>query len=219
MPAWDDWVRVCYHEAGHAAVALALGCAASPIALRCPIVQGQLQAQGTYKLPTNLPLGSPPEVVLLLIKRLAAGGVAEEIQFGNHSYGVTGDHSKINQILLVSGQPAICVQEQQGNYPTTRNLLHAIWPAVARIAEITLRRFRSMQLPDVEFQDIQVLTTNAVNRIFSNPLLTEQEHVAAQLKALLYARCRGKGADPEFQRHLAIQDFEKAAGDVLGELQ
>lgn len=218
MPAWDDWVRVCYHEAGHAAVALALGNAASPIVLRCPIVQGQLQAQGTYKLPTNLPLGSPPEVVLQLIKRLAAGGVAEEIQFGNYSYGVTGDHSKINQILLISGQPASCVQEQQGNYPTTRNLLHANWPAVARIAEITLRRFRSMQLPDVEFQDIQVLSANAVNRIFSNPLLTEQEHVIAQLKALLYARCRGNGADPEFQPHLAIQDFEIAAGDVLGEL-
>lgn len=219
MPTWDDWVRVCYHEAGHAAVALAHGHAAGPISLRCPIVQGQLQAQGTYRLPTNLPIGSPPEVVLQLIMRLAAGGVAEEIQFGNHSYGVTGDHSKINQILRASGRPANCVQEQQGNYPTTRNLLHANWPAVARIAEITLRRFRSMQLPDVQFQDFPVLSAISVNRIFLNPLLTEQEHITAQLKALRYARCRGNGADPEFQPHLAIQDFEKAAGDVLGELQ
>jgi hypothetical protein len=51
-----------------------------------------------------------------------------------------------------------------------------------------------------------------------NPPLTRQEHAEARLKALLYARERGNGSDPDYQPHLAVEDFEKAAGDVFGEL-
>jgi hypothetical protein len=150
--------------------------------------------------------------------RLAAGGVAEELQFGNHSYGVTGDHSKINEILLISHHQE-CIQERQNNYPATRALLQENWPPVVRIAEIALRRFRPMNLDNIEFPNTQVLSANAVNRIFTNPPLTQQEHVHAQLKAFLYARGRGNGCDPEYQPHLAVEDFEKAAGDVFSELQ
>lgn len=217
MLAWDDWIRVCYHEAGHAVVSLALGNPAVPTVLRCITVQGQLRAQGTYQLPTVLQFGSPAEVVLPLIMRLAAGGVAEEIQFGNFGRGVTGDHSKINDILLMSHHQE-CIHERQSNYPTARNLLQASWPAVIQIAEITLRRFRPMGLDNVEFPNTTVLSANAVNRIYANPPLTQQEHATAQLKAWLYARDRGNGADPDYQPHLAVEDFEKAAGDVFGEL-
>jgi hypothetical protein len=218
MPIWDDWVRVCYHEAGHAVVSLALSDPAKPTVLRCIPVQGQLQAQGTYQLPAALLQDGQFIPPLQLIMRLAAGGVAEEIRFGNHTDGVTGDHTKINTIITRI-QHQECIQERQGNYPDTRALLQANWPAVVRIAEITLRRFRPMQLADVGFENTPVLSANAVSRIFTNPPLTGQEHATAQLKAYLYARERGNGADPEFQPHLAIEDFEKAAGDVFGELQ
>ena len=218
MPAWDDWIRVCYHEAGHAVVSLTLGYAAVPIVLRCQVVQGQVQAQGTYQLPTVLPIGSPPQLVLRLIMRLAAGGVAEEIQFGNYTNGVAGDHSKINGILTIENHQQ-CVQERQGDYPATRALLQQNWPAVVRIAEIALRRFRPMNLENIEFTSTRILSANAVSRIFTDPPLTQQEHAEAQLKALLYARGRGNGPNPDYQPRLAVEDFEKAAGDVFGELQ
>lgn len=218
MPVWNDWVRVCYHEAGHAVVSLALGYPERPTVLRCIQVQGQLQAQGTYQLTSALVQDEQVIPPLQLIMRLAAGGVAEEIRFGNYTYGVTGDHVKINQIILLTHHQG-CIQERQGNYPETRALLQANWPSVVRIAEITLRRFQPMLLADVEFQNTQVLSANVVSRIFANPVLTRQEHADAQLKALLYARERGNGSDPEYQQHLAVEDFEKAAGDVFGELQ
>lgn len=218
MQSWDDWIRVCYHEAGHAVVSQALGFVAVPIVLRCNLVQGQLQAQGTYQLPETLPFGKSPEYVLHLIMRLAAGGVAEEIQFGNYSEGVTGDHSKIEQILnIVHSQQ--CLQERQNDYPVTRTLLEQNWLAVIRIAEIALRRFQAMNLINVEFTNTQVLSTNAVSRIYTNPPLTQQQHADAQVKAFLYARDRGNREEPEYQQHLAVEDFKKAAGDVFGELQ
>lgn len=216
MPAWDDWIRVCYHEAGHAVVSLVLGYPAKPTVLRCAPVQGQLQAQGTYQLPTALVEDGHPIPPLDLIMRLAAGGVAEEIHLGNYGNGVTGDHTKINTIITLT-QHQGCIQERQDHYPETRSILQANWAAVARIAEISLRRFKSMQWADAEFDNAQVLSAIAVNRIFVNPPLSEPEIATARLKAFLYARDRGNGVEPEFQPHLAIEDFEKAAGDVFGE--
>ncbi|HEY7330958.1 MAG TPA: hypothetical protein VH592_25195 [Gemmataceae bacterium] len=74
-------------------------------------------------------------------------------------------------------------------------------------------------MADVEFPNTPMLSASAVSRIFTNPPLTHQEHADAHPKALLYARERGNGSDPEYQVHLAVDDFEKAAGDVFGQLQ
>lgn len=226
MPAWDDWIRVCYHEAGHAVASVALCNLVSPMVLRCVSTPGGLMAQGTYQAPAAMPArdGETGELIPLpyplksYIMRLAAGGVAEELRFGQHGDGVRGDHGIIGRILLVFPRDAESATERASNYQDTRSLLHAHWGAVVRMAEIALRRFRSLDLADAEFPNTQIFSSNAVSRIFTNPPLTDQEHSTAQLKAWLYARDRGNGADPEYQPGLAVEDFEKAAGDVFGEL-
>ena len=215
MPSWDDWLRVCYHEAGHGVATIANGEAAQPLALRCVADSGELMAQGRFRSSATW---SPDVPFMVVLQKLASGFVAEEIQYGNHTIGANKDKSSIQEYLrFCRVMKQVHVQnEHEDNYPGTRALLSQHWDAVTRLAYITLHRFWHMNLYNIAFPHTQILSANAVDRVFLNSPMSCQEHADAEYRAYFYSLDRGNGVLPPFEFSLAQDDFCKAAGDIIG---
>jgi len=217
MPTCDDWRRVFYHEAGHAVIAVLQG-ESAPIVARCVEQNGALRAEGSFQFPLGVDessAGNLNAILMRLVQRAAAGKVAEEIRFQAAGSGITGDMTKIGILLHMdlNGAPTA---ERNNDFPQTRALLNEHWHRVERIAEIAHRRFCRMEIPDGAFQNRQVLSRTAVQRIHDGAALSDEEHARATEGAFLYALQRGGGNRPPYEHELARDDFARAAGDVLG---
>jgi hypothetical protein len=223
MPTRDEWLRVLYHEAGHAVVSLAVANLPARIDVRCVSQGGTLRAEGTYDIQIGLQFnfpGAPPvgpqPTPKSQVMMCAAGGVAEEIRFGNHSAGVAHDRYQIDRIILITRNGAARM-ERDNDYADTRALLQGQWNPVCRIVEIALRRLYKVIAPgDAGFNDTQILSREAVRRIYENDALNPGEYAQAQLGAYYYSLLRGNGQLPSFDEVCAREDFERSAGDVIG---
>lgn len=217
MPTCNDWRRLFYHEAGHAVIAVLQG-ESAPIVARCVEQDGTLRVEGSFQIPLGFEMNSAETLnatLMRLVKRAAAGKVAEEIRFQTAGLGITGDMTQIGILLRMdrSGEPTA---ERNNDFPQTRALLNEHWHRVERIAEIALRRFCRMEIPDGPFPNRQVLSRAAVQRIHDGGALSDEEHARATEGAFLYALQRGRGNLPPYEHERARDDFARAAGDVLG---
>jgi hypothetical protein len=214
MPTPEQWERVFYHEAGHAVVALTQG-ESAPIVARCVVRDGNLEAQGTFQLNLQINFFAPGPSLLDLVMRAAGGRVAEEIKYGNASAGITRDMGQIARILQLPDPEGTATPERDQGYPLTRQLLESQWDSVVQIAEIGLRKFRRLGLPDTDFPNTQILSMAGVQSFYDASPLTQEEHQAATDGAYFYWLERS-GTALGHSDDLANHDFIQAAGDVLG---
>ena len=197
---------------------LASGKAARPLVLRCVVQAAGLMAQGTFQSPAALTAGTPP---MNIVTKLAGGFAAEELQYGSHSVGCNQDKANIQNFLRFCNIAQLNdpLNEHANNYPHTKTLLTNHWDALVRLTFVSINRFWPMNLHSVDFPDTQILSANAVSRIYQNSPLSAQEYADAELRAYYYSLQRGGGVEPTFDLALAQDDFARAAGDVLGATQ